>query len=84
MQGIRILDEVQWHGKWSSDIGEKLAIRDSSNDLFIFEEGYGREEIANALQGIPEDLYQLFEVEEATEEDCDYMGDSGRCYRKLH
>jgi len=83
MQGMRILDKVQWHGKWSSDLGEKFGFKDSSNDLFIFEERYGREEIRTALQGIPEELYQHFEVEEASEEDCDYRGDSGRCYRKI-
>lgn len=84
MQGLRILDEAQWHGKWSSDIGQKLAIKDSSNDLFIFEERCARDEIASALRQIPEGMYQLFEVEEAAEEDCDFMADSGRCYRRVN
>ena len=86
MQGLRIRDQIQWHGRWSAEIGRRLEILDSSNDLYIFDGRHGRNEILALLQEnhVPGDLYQLFEVEEAPEEDCDIQADSGRCYRNLH
>lgn len=83
MQGLRILDEIRWHDHWSSEIGQKLKVRDSSNDLYVFDPQHGKEDILSVLKDVPEGLYQLFEVVEAPEEDCDYMADSGQCYRKI-
>lgn len=84
MHGLRILDEIRWHDHWSSEIGRKLEIRDSSNDLYVFGRRHSREEILSVLKDVPEGLYQLFEIVEAPEEDCDYLADSGQCYRKVH
>ncbi len=83
MQGLRILDELRWHDRWSAEIGRHLAVKDSTNDLFIFAPGHDREEIRRLLQEVPDDLYELFDVESAPEEDCDFMADSGQCYRKI-
>lgn len=84
MLGLKILDEVRWHDLWSAEIGKRLSVSDSSNDLFIFAAQHSRQEVLALLQGVPEELYQLLELDEAPQEDCDFMGDSGRCYRRLH
>jgi hypothetical protein len=84
MKGLLIRDELRWHDHWSSEIGRRLAVRDSTKDLYIFDDRTSREDILTVLKEVPEDLYQLFDIEEAPEADCDYMADSGRCYRKQH
>lgn len=84
MKGLLIQDEIRWHETWSAEIGRRLRVKDSSNNLFIFDEGTSREEILKVLGDAPEACYQLFELEAAPEEDCDFMGDSGACYRKIH
>ena len=84
MKGLTILDQVQWHENWSSEIGRRLKIVDSSDDLFIFDPECSEEDIRSVIQEIPQDLYQMFDLEEAPREDCDVMADSGRCYRKTH
>jgi hypothetical protein len=80
MLGLKIHDQLRWHDRWSSEIGRRLTVRDSSNDLYIFDERHTREEIAAVLPDAPADLYDLFEVSEGPEENCDFMADSGRCY----
>jgi hypothetical protein len=82
MLGLIIRDEIRWHDKWSAEIGKKLTVKDSSNDMYVFDEKHSREDILAILKEAPPDLYQLFELENAPDEDCDYMGDSGQCYRK--
>ncbi len=80
MLGLLIRDEIRWHDRWSSEIGKRLTVMDSTNNLYIFDEKHGREEILSLLKDAPEDIYQLFEVEEAPQDSCDYMADSGKCY----
>jgi hypothetical protein len=85
MQGLQIQDTIRWHDKWSSEIGRRLKVKDITNDMFVFDEKHSREDILAVLKEVPEDLYQIFEVvENPSEEDCDYMADSGLCYRKIH
>lgn len=84
MLGMRIQDKLRWHERWSSAIGERLRVKDSSDDLFIFDAAHNRDEILGVLREVPGDLFELFNVAEAPEEDCDYLADSGRCYRKTH
>jgi hypothetical protein len=84
MLGLRIHDELRWHDRWLAGIGERLRVADSSNDLFIFDAAHSRDEILAVLGTVPEELYELVEVAEAPEEDCDYQADSGRCYRHTH
>lgn len=84
MTGLRINDSVRWHDSWSAEIGRRLHVHDSSNDLLIFDPGCGRDEIMDVIRSAPTDLYQLIDLEEAPESDCDFLADSGRCYRRLH
>lgn len=84
MKALLIQDELRWHDRWSAEIGRRLAVRDSTNDLYIFADNISREDILRVLGEVPEDLYQLFDIEEAPDSECDYMADSGRCYRRLH
>ena len=80
MLGLKILDEVRWHDRWSSEIGRRLQVKDSSNDFFIFDERHSREEILHLLKDAPDDMFSLFEVAESPQKDCDFQTDSGRCY----
>lgn len=82
MLGLLIRDEIRWHDRWSAEIGKKLIVKDSTNDMYVFDERHSREDILAILKEAPPELYQLFEVENAPEEDCDYIADSGQCYRK--
>ncbi len=84
MKALQILDEIRWHDHWSADIGRNLDVKDSTKDLYVFEDRHSREDILRILKDVPDDLYRLFELEEAPEEDCDYMADSGTCYRRVH
>ena len=82
MLGLKIRDEIRWHDRWSAEIGRQLQVKDSTNDLYIFDERHSRKDILSILKEAPDELYELFEVREAPEEDCDYMADSGRCYSR--
>lgn len=84
MKGLLIKDEILWHDRWSSELGSHFTTRDSSNNLLIFDEKYGKEDILALIGDAPEDIYQIIDLEQAPEEDCDYMADSGICYRRLH
>jgi hypothetical protein len=84
MKGLLIKDEIRWHDHWSAELGKQLKTMDSSNNLIIFDEKYGKEEILAIIGEAPEGSYQIMDLEQATEEDCDFMADSGLCYRRLH
>ncbi|PLX85191.1 MAG: hypothetical protein C0617_05770 [Desulfuromonas sp.] len=83
MKGLLIEDEFHWHDRWSSELGQRLSITDSSNNLFIFDEACTREEILSVIRDVPRDLYRIFDLQETSEEYCDFMADSGTCYRKI-
>ncbi len=83
MKGLLIKDELRWHDQWSSQIGSRLEVRDSTNTLFVFPERYSREDILAAVGKVPEEIFQIFDLEEAPREECDFQSDSGICYRKL-
>lgn len=82
MYGLKIRDEIRWHSRWSSEIGRRLQVLDSTNDLYIFDPSQSRDDILAVLGEAPGDLYELFEVHEAPEDSCDYLADSGRCYSR--
>ncbi len=84
MQALEIKDHIYWSDRWSAQIGRRLEVADSSEGLFIFPESLGREAILEVLKDVPADLYRLYDLEPAAEEDCDFMADSGACYRRLH
>lgn len=84
MKALLIKDELHWRDHWSVELGKHLETRDSSNNLLIFTRGCDEKEIMSILADAPKGLYQIIDLEEAPEEDCDFMADSGVCYRKLH
>lgn len=84
MKGLWIKDELHWHDHWSAELGKHLKTRDSSYNLIIFDEQYGKEDIMAIIGEAPEGAYQIVDLEPASEEECDFMADSGLCYRRLH
>jgi hypothetical protein len=84
MQVLMIQDELRWHDRWSSEIGRKLKVKDSTDQMFVFDEQHTREDILTVLSGVPAELYRLVDAEEAPEESCEILADSGKCYKKLH
>ncbi len=83
MKGLLITDKLHWHDAWSVRMGQTLKIEDSSNNLFIFPENLPAQALKTTLADIPEERYRLMDLEPARDEDCDFMADSGRCYRKV-
>lgn len=83
MKALLIKDELHWHKDWSSQLGTLLDTRDSSNNLLIFAENCSEEDILKIIGKGQRDSYQIIDLEEAAEENCDFMADSGTCYRKL-
>jgi hypothetical protein len=84
MQVLMIQDDLRWHERWSSEIGRRLKVKDSTHHMFVFDEQHTREDILTVLSGVPAELYRLVEVEDAREENCELLADSGKCYKKLH
>lgn len=84
MQVLMIQDELKWHDRWSSEIGKRLRVKDSTHHMFVFDEKHSREDILRVLSGVPAELYRLVDVEEAPDESCEILADSGQCYKKLH
>lgn len=84
MKVLLIQDELRWHDRWSSEIGRRLKVKDSTYNMFVFDEGHTREDILSVLKEVPEDLYRLVEVEPAAEEACELPTDSGKCYKEIH
>jgi len=84
MQVLLIEDELRWHARWSSEIGRRLRITDSTHHMLVFDKRHTRADILSVLNGVPENLYRLVEVEETPEENCEIQADSGKCYKKLH
>lgn len=84
MKALLITDELRWHKDWSSRLGTRLDTKDSSNNLLIFTKNCTEEDILKIIARAPRDIYRILDLEEASEADCDFMADSGACYRKLH
>lgn len=84
MQALQIKDHIYWSDRWSAEIGRRLEVADSSEGLFIFPDTLPRETLLAVLKEVPPDLYRLYELEPAGEEYCDFLADSGKCYRQIH
>lgn len=84
MQVLLIQDELRWHDRWSSEIGRRLRVKDSTHHMFVFDDRHSREDVLSVLTGVPEELYRLVNVEEAAEESCELLADSGKCYKEIH
>jgi hypothetical protein len=82
MLGLLIKDEIRWHDQWSTEFGRRFQIHDFTDNLIIFEEGQSREEILAVIGNADKDIYELFELEDAPPDSCDFMVASGRCYNR--
>ncbi len=80
MLALLIKDKIRWQDKWSAEFGKRFSIHDTTDNLFIFEDGCTREEILAVLGKVPEGIYELFEVKGASKDQCDYLADSGQCF----
>ncbi len=84
MYALQIKNHIYWSDRWSVEIGRRLKVADSSEGLLIFPETLRREAILEVIKDVPTELYRLYDLEPAAEEDCDFMTDSGVCYRRIH
>ncbi|WP_020674854.1 hypothetical protein [Geopsychrobacter electrodiphilus] len=82
MLGLLIKDKIRWQDKWSAEFGQRFGIHDSTDNLFIFEDGCTSEEIMAVIGKVPKGIYELFEVEASPKDQCDYMADSGQCFNR--
>jgi hypothetical protein len=82
MYGLKIVNPVHWRASWSAEIGRRLAVKDSSYDLFVFEPGVDRNEVLDVLRDVPAELYQLLDVSPTESDQCEIWTDQGHCYRE--
>ncbi len=82
MKGLLIKDELRWHDSWSAQLGEKLSPCDSSNNLLIFDESCREEDILAIISEARPGIYLILDLEKGTEDDFDFLSDSGTYYRK--
>jgi hypothetical protein len=82
MLGLLIKDRIRWQDSWQVEFGKRFKIKDSTNNLLIFDDECTREEIIAVIGKGSEDVYELFEVEAAPKDRCDYMADSGLCFNR--
>lgn len=83
MKALLIKDELAWHDSSSVALGAHLNISDSSNNLLIFDETNSERDILSLIGDVSEDAYQLLDLEEVPEDECEFMADSGVCYRRI-
>ena len=84
MKALIIKNELLWNPELSRKLGEKFAISDSSNNLLIFADNRRERDIQKVIGQASKDSYQIVDLVESVDEECDFMADSGTCYRKLH
>ncbi len=82
MKGLLIKDRIRWRDCWSASIGSQLQVRDSSYDLLIFEKHHSLQDILKVIAEAPADAYQILELEEVPQDRCEFIADSGICYRR--
>ncbi len=82
MKGLLIKDRLRWRDCWSASIGSQLQVRDSSYDLLIFEKHHSLQDIQRVIGEAPADAYQILELEEVPQDRCEFIADSGTCYRR--
>jgi hypothetical protein len=83
MKALLIEDELVWRDSSSVALGAQLDISDSSNNMLIFENNNTEQDILNLISDVSENAYRLLDLEKAPEEDCEFLADSGICYRQI-
>jgi len=82
MKALSVKDELNWRDRWSVELGKNLEISDSTNNVLVFKDKYSEKEIRDIVSDAPNELFEIVDLEEAPKESCDFMADSGTCYRK--
>jgi hypothetical protein len=82
MKGLLIKDRIRWRDCWSAEIGSQLQVRDSTYDLLILEKHHSLQDLLKIIGEAPEGAYQILELEEVPEDRCEFVADSGICYRR--
>ena len=83
MKALLIKNELVWRDSSSVALGAQLDIMDSSDNLLIFKEGNTEQDILNIISDEPKNAYQLLDLETVPETECEFMADSGTCYRQI-
>lgn len=84
MKALVIKDELLWHPSSANKIGTLLEVKDSSNNLIIFSGNPQEDEILKLVADSPKESYEIIDLTEAPEKICDFLTDSGTCYRQVH
>jgi len=82
MYGLKIVDQTYWRDSWSARIGQSLNVKNSTYDLFVFDEETRKDDIAKVLEGIPPEAYELLRIHPSQSELCEIDTDSGQCYEE--
>ena len=83
MKALLIKDELVW-GRRSTDLGANFTFNDSSNNMLIFAKNTPEKDIRKIIGKAPHSAYQLLDLEEVSEAECEFMADSDTCYRQIH
>lgn len=84
MKALIVKDELNWRDHWSVELGKNLEISDSTNNVLVFKDKYSEKDIRDIVSDAPDELFEIVDLEEASKESCDFMADSGTCYRKRY
>lgn len=81
MKGLLIKDKTHWCDSWSAQMATCLEILDSTYNLLIFHHRHTEDEILAHVANAPKHIYQIIDIEEGHEDDCDIVSDAGAYYR---
>ena len=84
MKALLIKDELVWRNSSLAALGAHLDISDSSNNMLIFKDGSTEQDILSLISDVPKRAYRLLDLEAVPETECEFMADSGICYRQSH
>lgn len=81
MKGLLIKDKTHWCDTWSAHLATSLEILDSSFNLLIFHHRHGEAEILSRVPEAPRHIFEILDLEEASEACSDLVSDTGTHYR---
>lgn len=80
---LLIKDKLIWRDSSSAALGAHLDIMDSSDNMLILKDGNTENDLLNIISEESENAYQLLDLEAVPEAECEFMADSGICYRQI-
>jgi hypothetical protein len=83
MKALMIKNKLSWRDNSSVALGKHLDIVDSSDNLLIFNESSSEMDILKVIGKVSGKAYQLLDLELAAEDECEFLADSGTCYRQI-